>query len=196
MALREINLVPTDILNKYHLRRHLLFWAGCLLAVCVMVSGFHFYQTSIALAQKSPSAGLEDTDKKLASKMDEIKKLRVELDTLHQEKANLEKLNKGPAYSYILSRLVLIINKFTWLTQLTLDRKAQEGNDLLLRINGFSSRNEALGDFLNRLSGEPLFRSVLLKYAREINNASEMEANPQDLIQFQIDCNVQRESVS
>jgi Tfp pilus assembly protein PilN len=196
MALREINLVPSEILNRYHLRRHLLLWAGCLMVICALTAGFYFYDVNITFAESNASDDLKEASKKLPTKMNEIKELREKLDTLQQKKANFEKLNKGPTYSYILSRLVLSINRNTWLTQLRLDRQNLNGNRMLVRMNGFSSSNNALGDLLNRLSNESLFGSVLLKYAREISTTSDAADGPRGLIQFQIDCEIQEGGIS
>ena len=141
----------------------------------------HTKQSEVPLfADNVERESLKEADKVLAAKMDGIKKMRADLESLHQKKLNLENISKGPAYTFILARLVQAVNRDTWLTQLTLDRRNREGDGMLIQLSGFSSDNDTLGDFLNRLSIEPLFKNVLLKYAREISNSSRGAVNSGD----------------
>ena len=62
-----------------------------------------------------------------------------------------------------------------------------------LRMIGFSSRNGSLADFLSKLSSDALFEDVLLKYARETRaSSSSSRGDPEEMIQFQIECRVSR----
>ena len=56
-------------------------------------------------------------------------------------------------------------------------------------LSGFSLENEELGNFLNRLSSDPLFSDVQLKYARgeNVKMGGEGDAVQLDLIHFHID---------
>jgi hypothetical protein len=198
MVLRDINLIPEETLRRLHVKRHLLFWAGCLLLVFTMICGFHLYQTKLTLADKSPLQTIKKTDRDFIAKMDEIKKLEKELAMLNQKQAVLAIINKGPTFSLIIWKMVHMINEYTWFSKLSLDRSKGKNEEILLQLAGFSFRNEALGDFLNRLSTEPLFKTVSLKHARETKTGSfgQVRENREDPIQFQIDCEISGEKGS
>lgn len=191
MALREINLVPDDILNRLHVRRHLFFWAGSLVVALTLVSGFFMYQMHVALSLQRPHNRIPETDAHLAAKIKEMKRLQGELEGLRARQEALATVTDSLSYSMILGRLARVINGQTWLTRLDMDMgKKREGGEL--KLMGFSTGNEDLGDFLNRISGEPLFKDVVLKYAREARLASHDSPGgaPLDLIHFSIECKI------
>lgn len=194
MALREINLVPADILSHRQLRRHLCFWAGWMAISFALIFGFHIYQTNMAMAQKSPATNLKDIETQLASKIAEVKQIQEELEILNKKQAALATLTEDQVYSGILSRLTQMMNDYTWLTQLAINQGRGKDGNTNLQLTGFSSRNEELGDFLNLLSSEPLFEAVSLKYAREIKKKlpGQKAVEPVEMIHFQIDCNISR----
>jgi len=60
-------------------------------------------------------------------------------------------------------------------------------------LTGLSFSNADLGVFLNRVNAEPSFRSVVLRYSKDCEDALEglaESAKPPRLIQFKIDCTV------
>jgi len=195
MALREINLVPEDILTKLHFRQHLYLWATFLTISLALIFGLHLYQTSVAMAQKHPFISLKDTDTDLASKIEEIKQMQKELEGLNQKQAALVAVTGNISYSRILLKLSGMINGQTWLTRLDIDNGRERGDVINLQLTGFSSHNEELGDFLNQLSSEPLFEDVLLKYAKEAKRAASGKEDDEEIemINFQVGCRIQRD---
>ncbi len=197
MALREINLIPPDILSLLYLRRHLFLWAGCLTLSLSMIGGFYLYQTHVVLAKKRPMTTLKDIPTHLGTKIEEIDRIQVELKRLDQQQSMLKTIKRNQPYSSVLFKLAYIMNHDTWLTQLAVDgymNEDEEENETL-ELTGFSFSNEKLGDFMNRLSSEPLFKDVLLKYAREARKAQPQlnrEASVR-LIQFHIVCKIDGE---
>ena len=59
-----------------------------------------------------------------------------------------------------------------------------------LGLLGFSHSHEALGIFIQRLSGEPMFRLVVLKSAQE----SKDQLSGSAPVQFQIECDIAKEA--
>jgi hypothetical protein len=85
------------------------------------------------------------------------------------------------------------MNEFTWLSSLDMDRGREKQGGILLRLTGFSLRNEELGDFLTGLSRDPLFRQVLLRHAKEAKVAASGDPTAKermDGVQFEIECQV------
>lgn len=190
MALREINLIPGDILTRRHLKRHLSFWAGCLVISLVFIFGFFFYQKHVVLAEKSAFGNLQDTHTHLGLRIQEIKRIQEELEKLDQQQSVLRTIIRGPICSRVLSRLADIMNESTWLTQLTTDdnRKTEKGASL--KLSGFSFSNEELGNFLNRLTAESMFKTVLLKYAQEtmLSQPDRNKGEAVKVVKFEIEC--------
>jgi hypothetical protein len=86
------------------------------------------------------------------------------------------------------------MNTRTWLTKLSINADPGEDVDPGMQLNGFSLSNEELGNFLTRLSSEPLFKDVVLKYANEtkIAQSSQHQKDKIKVIGFQIDCKIPR----
>jgi Tfp pilus assembly protein PilN len=185
MALREINLIAADIIARRQLVRHLFLWCGGFLAVAVLMSGIYQYQTRIHYAAKQDLADGRNLSAALAMMVGESKKEQRELTIALGERSQFDALTaKLRPYSSVIATLAEIMNTQTWLQQLALDT----GRDrtVHMKLSGFSSSHENLGDFIQRLSREPLFKGVILKLAQE----SEVRISGGSPVQFQIECDV------
>jgi len=193
MALREINLIPAEVLHGKYITRHLFLWAGCLALSLSLIFGFYLYQVRVVLPEKRPVTTVEDMHKQLGATLEEIKETQQQIERLSFQESFLAKLSRVQPFSTLLLKLSEIMNAKTWLTKLSIDASTED-EDVLPSINlyGFSISNEDLGNFLTQLSGEPLFEDVGLKYAKE----TPITRSPQDrkalvkVIQFQIDCKI------
>ena len=190
MALREINLIPGDILTRRLLQRHITFWAMCLVISLVLIFGFFFYQKHVVLTKKHAFGNLQDTHTHLGLRIQEIKRIQEELEKLDQQQSVLRTIIRGPICSRVLWRLADIMNEGTWLTLLATDdnRKTEKGASL--KLSGFSSSNEDLGNFLNRLIAESMFKAVLLKYAQEttLTPPDRSVEEAVKVVKFEIEC--------
>ena len=192
MGLREINLVPAEILSRRCVARHLILWGGWLLASLFLIFGFYFYQDRIVLAKKRSMLTLNDMQKHLGMRIGEIKRIQEELERLDQQQAALQVITQNPSYSRILLKLADIMNEDTWLTQLTVDGSRDKEGNISLILTGFSFSNAQLGNFMNQFSRETTFDAVELKYAKEtkMKLSSQPDAEPVRLIQFGIECRI------
>ncbi len=187
-------MVPSDILARRHLLRHLGLWAGCLIIPLGLILGFHVHQTKEALAEKIDSSTLKETRKVLGSRIAKIQGLQEEIDRLYQQESDFKAITNNLAYSRILTKLVGMMNGHTWLTLLSIESLKGSGGDLRVQLTGFASRNEELGNLLSQLSSEPIFKDVLLKQAKESVTAQSNrdEGKPARLVQFQIQCKISK----
>ncbi|MBW2144723.1 MAG: PilN domain-containing protein [Deltaproteobacteria bacterium] len=196
MALREINLIPGDILDRRYLLRHLGFWAGCMVISLSLVFGFYFYQAKVALAKERPMTTLEDMHMNLGTRIEEIKGVQDELERLDQQQSVLKTITRNQSYSRVLHTLADIMNEDTWLRRLTIDQgkghDEDEENVTRLKLTGLSFSNEELGNFVNRLSAEPMFKRVILKFARETITALSRQNADESMrvVEFQIECHI------
>lgn len=193
MALREINLVPSEILAHRQLVRHLYFWAGCLAITLSLIAGFYLYQTRVVFAKGRTFTSLKEVQTNLGARIDKIKLIQKELEKLTEQQIVLDTVTRKQSYSRVLSRLADIIRAQTWLTQLAMERQRDKQGNISVTLTGFSLSNKALGDFLNQLTREPIFKAVSLKYAKETTGeqSNQEQGARVRLIQFQIDCVIQ-----
>ncbi len=192
MALREINLIPADILSTRYLRRHITFWALWLILLVPLLGSFFFYQTHFVLNKKRPMTNLKDVHALIGTKIEDINRIQAELERLDQQQSVLKTIKRTRPYSSMLFKLSNIMNDDTWLTSIAIDSKSDknEGENDKLELTGFSFSNNKLGNFLSLLSNDDLFKDVVLKYSKESHNVQaspDSEANT-SLIQFQIAC--------
>jgi len=195
MALREINLIPAQVLHKKYLFRHLFLWVGCLFICLFLIFGFYLYQIHVVLPIKRPKTTLEDMHKQLGATIDEIKETQQEIQRLSLQESFLNKLNRIQPFSRLLLKLSEIMNAQTWLTNLTIDAGTEDGEVVSsIKLYGYSLSNNDLGNFLTLLSGEPFYKNVILKYAKETKIAKLLQDRntPARVIQFQIDCKIPR----
>jgi Tfp pilus assembly protein PilN len=190
MALRDVNLIPPHIQSRMILNRHLAFWTGCLAISLSMIFCFYLYQKHMVLAPKSAFGNLKDTRTHLGLKIKEIKRIQEEVERLDQQQAVLDTIITGPMSWRIIQRLSEIINDYTWLKELTTGIGIDKETRANLKLSGFSSSNEELGNFLIKLSGDPMFKGVLLKFTREttFDRAGKDDGNQVKVIEFEIEC--------
>jgi len=195
MALREVNLIPAEIIFKKHATRHLLLWAGSLVFLLGLIYGFYQYQLHAVLLKNRPKTTLEGMQVRLGATMAEIRMFQQEIEQLSRQDAFLKTLSTHQPFSEVLLNLSDMINAQTWLTKLTIiSTPENEAVASGIQLYGYSLSNDHVGNFLNRLSAAPLFHNVALKYARETRAVS----SPRDsktlikAIQFQIDCETPR----
>jgi len=194
MALREINLVPADILARRHLLRHLSFWGMTLGLVLVLIFSLHLYQRQFVLASGRIPGNLENIMRAITLKSEKIKALQADIERIKQKRNAIRQIAGNLPYTLILATLADILNGTTWLTHLSLERDQTLPGTANLKIQGSSFYNEELGNFLNHLSGERVFQNVSLKYAREtlLATSEQNSGAPVEVTHFQIECRVTR----
>jgi len=194
MALRDVNLIPPHIQSRIVLNRHLAFWIGCLTISLSLIFCFYLYQKHFVLAKKSAFGNLKDTHANLGLKIKEIKRIQEEVEKLDQQQAVLDTIIKGPLCWRIIQKLSEIINEYTWLKGLTTGSGSEKNTRANLKLSGFSSSNEELGNFLIKLSDDPMFKGVLLKFAREtiLDRAMKDDDNQIKVIEFEIECELHK----
>lgn len=192
MALRELNLIPGEVLARRDLLRHLGFWAGCLVILFTLTWGFYFSGTHLFLPRKGAVTTLTDMRTYLGTKFEEIRRIQEELDRLSQHQAVLEPVTNYEPYFQICAKLADTMNESIWLTQLVIDGGKEDAVEASLILTGFSYSNDKLGNFLDQLSSATLFESVILKHATEsvLRQSNQGERRAVKLIQFQIECNI------
>jgi len=189
MALREVNLIPTGLLARRGRVRHVCFWGVCLFVSLCMIFGFFLYRTRVIRAQQPALQSLDEIQMHLGQRVSEIKRIQTELQRLNQQRVVLDKITKNRSYCQVLWTLSEIFNDEAWLTQLTIDRNAEENRAIRLGLTGLSFSNATLGNFINQISSDPMFNEVQLVYAKEGNRQISKTNSGKllKLIQFEIE---------
>ena len=194
MALREVNLIPPDMLFRRQMGRHLSLWAACLLLSLSGIVGGYSIDSRVVLAKKRSLMSLDDVDTNLDARIQQIQELREELERLHEKQTALRAITRNQPYSSILLRLADIKNENTWLTDLSIDDTGESEDTTQVEITGFSFSNDDLGDFLSRLAGAVVFQDVVLDFAKETRDpaAKDRGESAGKLIHFKVTCSLSR----
>ena len=166
MALREINLIPLDILTRRQQLRHVWYWAGFLAILLMSIFGFHINQVNNMPRINVPGSNLDDIEKDLTAKIKEIKRSQEELKKLNQQYSDLKAVTFGQSFSRLLFQLAQAMDSQTWLKSLNINTTNPKKPAELL-ITGYTVSNEVLGYFLNRLSLDSFFENAILNYTKE-----------------------------
>jgi len=191
MAIRDINLVPSELIHRRLMFRHLWLSALSLVLVSSLISGYYLYQTFVVLPQERPVTTVADMQKHLGVTIDDISSTEEEIERLNLQEAFLKRFTRNQPFSMLLLEMSQSINQKTWLTRFDIDsiRETEDRVARNFRLYGYSYSNDELGDFLTRLSSQELFRDVVLRFAQETQIAS-WEGDGKDrvkVIQFQIE---------
>jgi len=192
MALRDISLIPTAVIERRYIHRHLGFWCGCLIGWLGLAAGIYLYLSFSLSAEARTAAGLAEAQARVESAVKEITRIQAELDRIRLEQSLLDAAASSPPYSLVIWRLAQAVNNNTWLVQLTVDRREDPKPGTAVQMVGYSYSNDQLGDFLDRLSTDRMFGSVVLKYSRE-DTMTQVEATggkKSRQVQFQINCEI------
>ncbi len=196
MALRDVNLIPPDIVAHRLMVRHLFFWGACLIVAVVIVFGLYLGQARIIRMEQRSLAKMKDVQSQLAAKIDMQKRLQTDQDRLSQQTLTFSSIRtKSRPLSPVIAGLSEIMNEYTWISQLSLESKDEKETEVRLLLNGFSINNEHLADFLKRLSVDRAFNSVVLKFANEAEYEQGGQKSTKGVkggVEFQIACQVNR----
>ncbi len=196
MALREINLIPSDLSAMPLLKRHIIFWSSYLLLAVGIVLALGFVHKYAVGAKKQTLSAMREIPAQLVNRMALLKDLQRDQDWLNERRSVFSALRaKSVPPSPILFKVSELMNDQTWLTQFALDTEEGQTKATHLRLAGFSTSSDQLGDFINRLSSERLFKDVVLKMASEARAEEQAAKNgtAKSRISFEITCDVKRD---
>jgi Tfp pilus assembly protein PilN len=189
VALRDINLIPPDVVESRLGRRHLCLWAGCLVLSVGLLFSLSLIHTYTLKMRRQSIATLNDIPGQLITKSEVLKVLQSDLEKLDQQRSALTAIrSKSRPVSQVIYELSRNMNDETWLSQLTMD--TDEGPERVARLvlTGISTSNEYLGEFLKQLSQERAFKGVALNFASEVEKEGSAPKTPvsKSRIRFQI----------
>ena len=192
MALRQINMIPGNILARTALARHLWFWGKGLVFILLLFVMFYLTQASkFALQQKAQHSDasmkvmVENKIDQAGRKADDINK---QMQDLALKTGLLATLTNQQLYYDILAVFANTFNDATWIDHLFIQRGNEKDTDRSnLMIDGFSLTHNTLGVFLESLSGNNRIQDVVLVYAKKQEQKA-LDLDVASLIQFKLTC--------
>jgi hypothetical protein len=190
MTIRDINLVPADIIHGNRIKRQLLLWCLALAGSLMIIFGTYWYQSRVVLARLRPSTTLAEMHAQLGATLDEIKSAQKEIERLSMQQSILKELSVHHAFPGLLVLLADTLNARTWLTQMEVAAGDREDHPPGMRLKGYAASNELLADFLTHLARAPQVESVVLKLAREarVPGLIPDSDQPAAVVDFDITC--------
>ncbi len=167
MTLREINLVPDEVLHGNQIRRQILGWSLALAGCMAIIFSTYWYQSRVVLARLRPSTTLADMHAQLGATLDEINASQKEIERLSMQQSILKELSVHQSFPDLLELLADALNPQTWLLEMEIEAGGPNATRPGMHLKGYAVSNELLADFLTRLSQTPHVESVVLKLARE-----------------------------
>ncbi|MCF7939838.1 MAG: PilN domain-containing protein [Desulfohalobiaceae bacterium] len=189
MALKDINLIPEDILARRKILRSIRLWSKVLAGLVLVISLYCGIQIKAIQEIKPDENRVAQTRNELLSLVDRIESSQKEYNRLLQERDKLLVPFDRTSASVPLQIIADNLNARTWLRQVEiLSDPGQDNRDWSGRID---IRGEALSHaditgFLQVLQGNALFRDMELKYAQKEDSGRTMNGRLLPLIRFQI----------
>nr|WP_320015235.1 hypothetical protein [uncultured Desulfobacter sp.] len=164
MAVREINLVPGDVLEKNIRSRHLWFWGKGLILLMVGLCFAWLVQYRIVDLQKKALPPQRFTGDQVAASIKAISELQDRITAIQEKNRSLSRMARRQMVD-IIAEIAACMNDRTWLTRLSVERDREKKQISLLVCEGMSWDHRSLGRFLDRLAQAPGIEQVVLEDA-------------------------------
>ncbi len=199
MALKDINLIPDDILARRKMFRSLRLWSSVLAVFLLLISIYCGLQINEVLMIKPDGTHAAQVRNELQSKIETIKSIQQKYNRLLQKKARLTAPFQATPVSVPLQTIAENLTPGTWLRQLDIlpvDNKSSQGRFKRIDIRGESSSYSDITRFLQALQDDDLFQAVELKYThKKKDSLIKMQAGQlRSVIQFRIQGRLDRKS--
>ncbi len=177
MALREINLVPWDLMKKNTLSRHLWFWAKGLLLVVLVLGAVYLVTFFWMNNQKQTLPQFGQVKEQMAVKTNAVKDLQGRLQEIQAKILSLSTLTRGQLFFEIIQIFSNCLNDQTWINTLSLQRTPED--ILVLVCEGEAWTHHALGMLIHQLSLAPRIQEVVLENAFQPDAPASPSPDPQ-----------------
>ncbi|MGD8834090.1 MAG: PilN domain-containing protein [Desulfobacteraceae bacterium] len=190
MTIREINLIPDEMLYRREVVLRLRRWGIGLIVCLAVIFGIHGYQTRYVLAKLRPATTLSDMHTRLGATLEEITNTQKEIDRLSLQQSIVQELTLHLPYSSLLQTLAAAMNPHTWLVRLEIDSAEASNGGNRMTLEGYALSNELLAVLLTHLSTAPPVDGVVLKFAKDATVSGVTTHADQVItaVHFEVDC--------
>jgi len=197
MALRQINIIPSDIIAKNILARHSWFWTKGFICISVLFLIFYLGQSYWLAGQQTSHPLNTPMSKEISGKINQTlqdaEKIKIEMQNLNLKTRLFSGLSNRQYYFDILAVLADSFNDATWINNLTIQKyNKKESDSSSIMINGISMAHNTLAAFLESLSSIPIMQDVSLVFAKNIDQKSSTSSDLDlsNAVQFQVSCSI------
>ncbi len=180
MVLRDVNLVPEQVLHRRYVIRHVAAWSFAYLLLLGFSAGAYTVYTRGVLARRRPPTDEAQLRKRLATTIAEVQEKVFQVERL----AFVRRMSRPGSMTLVLDRLAQDLDPQTWLTEFSL--QTREGSGATLVLSGRSVSHAKLGTLIGQLTSDRMFGNVVLKTADEERGSTGSIDQPSDLIAFTI----------
>jgi Tfp pilus assembly protein PilN len=179
MAVRNVNLVPDELLQRRYAVRHGVGWAIAYALVIALLAGAYLLSVQRGVPRRHRLSERE-VNARLATAVAQIETRKAELARLAFVRDVTCPL--GPAET--VGQLAELLAEDGWLTRLELELNVLNGN--VLTLEGLAYSNARLGGIVNRLNESDTFQDIVLGRSSEQQTFSGNDRPPRRVVQFQI----------
>jgi len=188
MTIRDINMLPLDVLEKSIQYQLLKFWAHWLFLVLVIVLGccagsYHWGQ----LQKKAHPFSL-DKSQAVALEIAKINDFHNRITALQEKHKTLTHIVKKQVFYDAIAVFAGCLNHESWIDQFSIKRDDQESDQFLLTCNGFSLNHNTIGLFLDRIAKVPRIKQLELNESGTGNQDTEPQPHVPQAVPFSISC--------
>lgn len=187
MAIRDINMLPLDVLEKSIQYRLFKFWAQWLglvffivLACCI--ASYHWTEL-----QKKDRPFPLDTQT-ISRELDKINDFRNRITALQEKHKTLARIVKKQVFYDTIAVFAGCLNHETWIDRFSIQRDDEESDQFLLTCNGFSLNHNTLGLFLDRIAKVPRIKQVELNESGSGSQDTGPQPDFPQAVRFSISC--------
>jgi len=185
MALRDVNLVPDDLLQQRIVLRHGLGWAISAAVIVVLLLGIYTVTMRTISAQRRSPISEQEVRKRIALTITEIEAKKEEIERL----AFVRNVAGTFRMADILDRLTERLDPKVWLANLSIRSAPENSYEVMMQGRAFS--NTRLGASIRALTDDPLVNNVALRSSNEIQNPIRGEHGmPPRIVKFSIQARI------
>jgi Tfp pilus assembly protein PilN len=194
MAIRQINMIPANILARTALARHLGFWGKGLVFIVLLFVFFYIAQANGFSRQQKAHHSDASMKVQVTKKINQAQKasevINLQMQDLKLKSGLLATLTNQQPYYDVIATFAETFNEPTWIDHLSIQRGNQKDMDRSnLMVDGFSQSHNTLGSFLESLSNSPGIQDAVLVYAKKLEQTSGgLDAS--NYIQFKLTCSI------
>lgn len=188
VAIRDINMLPLDVLEKSIQYRLFKFWGQWLVLVVfiVLVGCVGSYRWIQQQKKNLPLAF--DTKKAVSLELDRINDFRNQIAALQEKHQTLTRIIRKQVFYDTIAVFAACLNRETWIDRLSITRDDHESEQFLLTCNGFSLNHQTLGLFLERIAKVPRIKQLELNESGTGKQDSGVRPDFPQAVRFTISC--------
>ena len=149
------------------------------------VSGLNIYIGNKLPGGINYDTGIEGIESQLSVKINSVKALKEEVESLDRQMAYTERIMNSEICSRIIYGFVNLMNRETWLEGFEITKGINKYYEVIM--SGYSVGSESLGDFIEKLTEEQMFDSVHLRYAKDAGSEGNVFKGGRGMVVFEIE---------